>query len=170
MTVRYRTRLTVLVAQIYKRNSDNTLFLFACRKILFAPLNKFESFFKALKFTDLNSAGHPSWVSRAHPSLPFGVVHHLIGNLKGTAITRCSFFSFQIRTDVLYWIYKFGRRDINGESDFPLRPELLLRLGGAALPPGPAGGAYGGMRRPRLPPRYHFSQKRTGQAVRCQNR
>ena len=33
----------------------------ACRKILFAPLNKFESFFKALKFTDLNGVGNPSY-------------------------------------------------------------------------------------------------------------
>ena len=30
----------------------------------------FQNFCKVLKTEDFNGAGHPSWVSRAHPSLP----------------------------------------------------------------------------------------------------
>ena len=42
----------------------------ACRKSFFASLNQFSKLSKVLKTVDFNGAGHPSWVSRAHSSLP----------------------------------------------------------------------------------------------------
>ena len=49
-----------------QKNGQNS----ACRKSLFAPLSKFSELYRVLKTKDFNGAGHPSWVSRAHPSLP----------------------------------------------------------------------------------------------------
>ena len=53
----------------------------ACRKSLFAPLSQFSELYKVLKTIDFNGAGHPSWVSRAHPSLPLRKTHHFIDSL-----------------------------------------------------------------------------------------
>ena len=53
----------------------------ACRKSLFAPLSQFSELYKVLKTIDFNGAGHPSWVSRAHPSLPPRKTHHFIDSL-----------------------------------------------------------------------------------------
>lgn len=47
----------------------------ACRKSLFSPLSKFQNSIKVLKTKDFNGAGHPSWVSRAHPSPEMGMRH-----------------------------------------------------------------------------------------------
>ena len=58
-------------------------------KSFFSPLSKFSELKKALKTVNLNSAGHPSWVSRAHPSFPFQKVHHSIGNLGHGAFAPC---------------------------------------------------------------------------------
>ena len=43
----------------------------------------FQNFIKVLKTKDFNGAGHPSWVSRAHPSLPLRRIYHFIDSLKG---------------------------------------------------------------------------------------
>ena len=59
----------------------------ACRKSLFAPLSQFSELYKVLKTIDFNGAGHPSWVSRAHPSLPPRKTHHFIDSLRDAILT-----------------------------------------------------------------------------------
>ena len=56
----------------------------ACRKSLFAPLTSFQNFYEVLKTWDFNGAGHPSWVSRAHPSFPLRRSCHLVDRLRST--------------------------------------------------------------------------------------
>ena len=48
----------------------------------------FQNFIKVLKTKDFNGAGHPSWVSRAHPSLPLQRIYHFIDSLEGRADGR----------------------------------------------------------------------------------
>jgi hypothetical protein len=55
--------------------------LSACRKSLFAPLSKFQNF-GSFETYDFNGAGHPSRVSRAHPSFPLKKSWWFIDNLK----------------------------------------------------------------------------------------
>ncbi len=65
----------------------------ACRKSLFAPLSQFSELYKVLKTIDFNGAGHPSWVSRAHPSLPPRKTHHFIDSLSRQARSCLPAFS-----------------------------------------------------------------------------
>ena len=41
---------------------------------------------------DFNGAGHPSWVSRAHPSLPSRRIYYFIDSLKQTRDQTCVCF------------------------------------------------------------------------------
>ncbi|MDD6605132.1 MAG: hypothetical protein PUE96_04370, partial [Oscillospiraceae bacterium] len=51
---------------------------------------RFQNFQKVLKSIDLNGAGHPSWVPRAHPSFPFSYISGFIDSLNRAAKQPCS--------------------------------------------------------------------------------
>ena len=52
-------------------------------KVFSTSCLRFQNFQKVLKSIDLNGAGHPSWVPRAHPSFPFSCIPGFIDSLKG---------------------------------------------------------------------------------------
>ena len=51
-------------------------------KVFSTSCLRFQNFQKVLKSIDLNGAGHPSWVPRAHPSFPFPYISGFIDSLK----------------------------------------------------------------------------------------
>ena len=55
-------------------------------KVFSTSCLRFQSFQKVLKSIDLNGAGHPSWVPRAHPSFPFSYISGFIDSLGGSAV------------------------------------------------------------------------------------
>ena len=50
-------------------------------KVFSTSCLRFQNFQKVLKSIDLNGAGHPSWVPRAHPSFPFSYISGFIDSL-----------------------------------------------------------------------------------------
>ena len=54
---------------------------------------------------DFNGAGHPSWVSRAHPSLPSRKIYHFIDSLKREP--KGSRFSYDSVDPVTYRLLDF---------------------------------------------------------------
>ena len=59
----------------------------ACRKSLFSPPSLYSELQKVLNTADFNRAGNPSWVSRAHPSLPPRKILRFTEKVRG----RCTF-------------------------------------------------------------------------------
>ncbi|WP_418724244.1 hypothetical protein, partial [Dysosmobacter sp.] len=55
-------------------------------------------FIKVLKTKDFNGAGHPSWVSRAHPSFPLRRIYLFIDSLKACSKERAFCFCSQVRS------------------------------------------------------------------------
>ena len=65
---------------------------------VFSPRwTSFQNFIKVLKTKDFNGTGHPSWVSRAHPSLPSRRIYHFIDSLN-------SFY-----TSRFFWVFRSKR-------------------------------------------------------------
>jgi hypothetical protein len=58
----------------------------------------FQNLQEVLKTYDLIGAGHPSWVSRAHPSFPLSKFSGFIDSLKGAPNGRF-FFSYHINPE-----------------------------------------------------------------------
>ena len=60
-------------------------------KVFSTSCLRFQNFLKVLKSVDLNGAGHPSWVPRAHPSFPFSCSSGFIDSLEGLCRMAQSF-------------------------------------------------------------------------------
>ena len=66
-------------------------------KVFSTSCLRFQNFQKVLKSIDLNGAGHPSWVPRAHPSFPFSYISGFIDSLRDTDFkSLCLFFLFMV--------------------------------------------------------------------------
>ncbi|MDD6605489.1 MAG: hypothetical protein PUE96_06180, partial [Oscillospiraceae bacterium] len=61
-------------------------------KVFSTSCLRFQNFQKVLKSIDLNGAGHPSWVPRAHPSFPFSYISGFIDSLTRRTERRALFF------------------------------------------------------------------------------
>ena len=63
----------------------------------FLPPASFQNFIKVLKTKDFNGAGHPSWVSRAHPSFPLRRIYLFIDSLnRGRTLVRPAWLYIQL--------------------------------------------------------------------------
>ena len=63
----------------YRKRHSPQLF----EKVFSTSCLRSQSCQKVLKSIDLNGAGHPSWVPRAHPSFPFSYISGFIDSLGG---------------------------------------------------------------------------------------
>ena len=61
-------------------------------KVFSTSCLRLQNFQKVLKSIDLNGAGHPSWVPRAHPSFPFPYISGFIDSLTRRTEGRALFF------------------------------------------------------------------------------
>ena len=77
----------------------------------------FQNFIKVLKTKDFNGAGHPSWVSRAHPSLPSRRIYHFIDSLPISHLRKKS--ADPAVRDLDFFAYPNARSDWGRTAHFP---------------------------------------------------
>ena len=65
-------------------------------KVFSTSCLRFQNFQKVLKSIDLNGAGHPSWVPRAHPSFPFSYISGFIDSLSPPSPSDGALFSISL--------------------------------------------------------------------------